>query len=135
MFGGAPISWCSQKEPVVELSSCEAEYIATSMCACQDVWLMNLLKELDNIEIKSTTLFVDNLSSMNLARNPITHGRRKHIEMRFHYLRELVCEGQLKLAHYQSEEQIADLLTKAVTNEVFKRIVKKLRLRNVEHLT
>src|ERR1051325_4344728 len=52
MFGGAPISWCSKKEPVVALSSCEAEYISLFMCACQVVWLMNLLKYLDNIEVK-----------------------------------------------------------------------------------
>ena len=63
------------------LYSCEAEYIASSMCACQAVWLMNLLKELDNIEVKVVTLFVDNISVINLARNPITHGRNKHIEM------------------------------------------------------
>ncbi|XP_073224742.1 uncharacterized protein [Cicer arietinum] len=48
MFGGAPISWCSKKEPVVALSSCEAEYIIASLCACQAVWLVNLLRELDS---------------------------------------------------------------------------------------
>ena len=105
------------------------------MCACQVMWLMNLLKELDNIEVKVVTLFVDNLSAINLAKNPIAHGRSKHIEMRFHYLRELVCGGQLKPDHCRSEEQLVDLLTKAVINEVFKRLVNKLSLRNVEHLT
>jgi hypothetical protein len=96
---------------------------------------MNLLKELDSIEVKAVTLFVDNLSAINLAKNPIAYGRSKHIEMRFHYLRELVCEEQLKLAHCRSEEQLADLLKKVVTNEVFKRLLKSLSLRNVEHLT
>src|ERR1051325_5404863 len=84
---------------------------------------MNLIKELYNIKVKVVTLFVDNLSTINLARNPIAHGRSKNIEMRFHYLMELVCEEQLKLAHCRSEEQLANLLTKAVTNEVFSGIV------------
>ncbi|XP_073222482.1 secreted RxLR effector protein 161-like [Cicer arietinum] len=103
MFGGAPISWCSKKEPVVSLSSCEVEYIAASL-------------------------------SINLAKNPIAHGRSKHIEMRFHYLRELVSFGQLRLGYCKSEEQVADLLTKGVTNEVFKKLVMKLGITNVEHL-
>ena len=95
---------------------------------------MNLLKELDNNDVKVVTLFVDNLSAINLARNPIAHGRSKNIETRFHYLMEMVCEEHLKLAHCRSEEQLTNLLTKAVANEVFKRLVKKLSLRNVEHL-
>ena len=74
MFGRTPISWCSKKEPVVALSSCETEYIAASLCACQAMWLMNLLKELSGNEGEATTLLVDNVSAINLAKNPIAHG-------------------------------------------------------------
>ncbi|XP_058742080.1 secreted RxLR effector protein 161-like [Vicia villosa] len=88
MFGGAPISWCSKKESVVALSSCEAEYITASLCACQAVWLVNLLRELDNNTRGVILLLVDNVSAINLAKNPIAHWRSKHIEMRFHYLRD-----------------------------------------------
>jgi hypothetical protein len=104
MFGGAPISWCSRKESVVSLSSCEVEYIAASMCACQAVWLVNLLRELDNCTREGVLLLVDNVSAINLAKNPITHGRSKHIEMRFYYLRDLVSSGQLRLSYCRSEE-------------------------------
>ena len=135
MFGGAPISWCSKKEPVVALSSCEAEYIAASLCACQAVWLVNLLRELDSNTRGAVLLLVDNVSAINLAKNPIAHGRSKHIEMRFHYLRDLVSSGQLRLSYCRSEEQVADLLTKAVTNDVFKRLVVRLGMKNIEHLT
>ncbi|XP_058741137.1 secreted RxLR effector protein 161-like [Vicia villosa] len=79
MFGRTPISWCSKKEPVVALSSCEAEYIAASLCAFQSMWLMNLLKGLDINEGEATTLLVDNFFGINLAKNPIAHGRSKHI--------------------------------------------------------
>ncbi|XP_050889016.1 secreted RxLR effector protein 161-like [Lathyrus oleraceus] len=99
MFGSTPISWCSKKEPVVALSSCETEYIATSLGACQAMWLMNLLKGLGCGDDAATTLFVNNVSAINLAKNPIAHGRSKHIEMQFHYLRELVGDGKLRLSY------------------------------------
>ena len=77
---------------------------------------------------------MDNVSAINLAKNPIAHGRSKHIEMRFHYLRELVGDGKLRLSYCRSEDQVADLLTKGVTNEVFKRLLKSLSMMNLEQL-
>ncbi|XP_058784463.1 secreted RxLR effector protein 161-like [Vicia villosa] len=75
MFERASISRCSKKEIVVALSSCEAEHIATSLFACQAVWLVNLWEELDNKVEEVVTLLVDNASAINLAKNPISHGR------------------------------------------------------------
>jgi hypothetical protein len=68
------------------------------------------------------TIKVDNVSAINLAKNPISHGRSKHIELRYHYLRDQVTKGLLKLEHCWSEFQIADILTKSVQVEVFKRL-------------
>ena len=113
MVGGALILRCSKKEPIVAFSYCEAEYIFTSLCVCQVVWIMNLLEEPSNTEGEAVTLLVDNVSAINLSKNPISHGRSKHIEM-IHYLRNLVCEGKLKLGYCRSKEQVADLLTKGV---------------------
>ena len=73
MFDVTPISWCSKTEPVVALSSCEAEYIAASLCVCQVVWLMKLLEELGSSEGETVTLLVDNVSMVNLAKNRISH--------------------------------------------------------------
>ncbi|KAK2359746.1 putative mitochondrial protein [Trifolium repens] len=87
-YGGAPISWCSKKEPVVALSSCEAEYIVASLSTCQAVWLKILIEEISQAKLESVVLKIDNVSAINLAKNPIAHGRSKHIELRFHYLRE-----------------------------------------------
>jgi hypothetical protein len=121
-YGEAPISWCSKKEPVVALSSCEAEYIAASLSTCQAIWLKNLVEEISQEKCDSITLKIDNVSAINLAKNPIAHGRSKHIELRFHYLREQVDNGNLSLMHCRSEEQVADLLTKAVSVQVFQRL-------------
>ncbi|PNX67789.1 cationic amino acid transporter 1-like protein, partial [Trifolium pratense] len=122
LLNNAPIAWCSKKESVVALSSCEAEYIATSLCACQAIWLVNLMEEMTGEDHGSVTMNIDNISAINLAKNPVAHGKSKHIEMRFHYLREQVNNGRLCLQHCKSEEQIADIMTKSVQTELFKRM-------------
>jgi hypothetical protein len=122
MLGGAPIAWSSKKESVVALSSCEAEYIAASLCACQAIWLMNLIDEMIGEDHGAIEMKIDNVSAINLAKNSIAHGKSKHIEMRFHYLREQVTNGKFILQHCRSEDQIANIMTKAVQTEVFKRL-------------
>jgi hypothetical protein len=122
LVGEAPISWCSRKEHVVALSTCEAEYIAAALSSCQEVWLNNLMNELCEVKNSNVVIKVDNTSAINLAKNPVAHGRSKHIEMRFHYLREQVSKGILTLEHCKSELQLADIFTKATQVEVFKRL-------------
>lgn len=134
MFNETPISWCSKKEPIVTLSSCEVEYIVALMCMCQVVWLMNLLKELDNDEGDVVTLMVDNVSAIIFSKNSIAHGRRKHIEMRFHYLIELISEGRLRLEYCGSEDLVANFLTNRVTIKVFKRLKMNMNMEDLEHL-
>ncbi|MCH99895.1 cationic amino acid transporter 1-like, partial [Trifolium medium] len=99
LLNNAPIAWCSKKESVVALSSCEAEYIAASLCACQAIWLVNLIEEMMGEDHGSVTMNIDNISAINLAKNPVAHGRSEHIETRFHYLREQVNNGKLCLKH------------------------------------
>nr|KYP76820.1 Copia protein [Cajanus cajan] len=123
-YGGAPISWSSSKEPVVALSSCEAEYIAASEAACQAVWLDALMKELQVEHLNKVKLLVDNKSAIDLAKHTTVHGRSKHIdkdgakggptETRFHYLREQVSKEKLEIEHCGTEIQFADILTKAL---------------------
>jgi hypothetical protein len=77
-FLNDPISWCAKKQPVVALLTCESEYIAECMAACQAVWLENILKEMEIEVSRPITLFIDNKSAISLARNPTLHGRSKH---------------------------------------------------------
>ncbi|MCI18519.1 cationic amino acid transporter 1-like [Trifolium medium] len=134
LYGGALISWCSRKEPVVALSTCEAEYIAASLSACQGVWLSNMTNEISNVKCDSVIIKVGNMSAINLARNPIAHGRSKHIEMKFHYLREQVSCGKLKLEHCRTELQVADVLTKVVTVETFVRLRNLMCIKSLENM-
>ena len=120
MLGGTPVAWSSGKEPVVALSSCEAEYITASLCACQATWMVNLVEEITRKNHGAITMKIESMSAINLAKNPIARGRSKYIEMRFHYLREQVADGKMNLEHCRTENQIADIMTKGVQVKIFK---------------
>lgn len=83
------VSWSSKKQPVVTLSTIEAEFIAAASCACQGVWLRRILEKLGHVQGISTTIYCDNSSAIKLSKNPALHGRSKHIDVRFHFLRNL----------------------------------------------
>jgi hypothetical protein len=99
IYGDAPITWCSKKEAVMALSSCEVEYIAASMVVCQAQWLSlsMLMQELSLKEDEKIRLLMDNKSAIDLAKHLIAHGRSKHIETRFHFLRHQVNKEKLEL--------------------------------------
>ena len=113
-FGGNPISWTSQKQKSVAISSCEAEYVAAAAATCQGLWLSRLLAEMRGEEPVKFKLMVDNKSAIALAKNPIHHDRSKHIDVKYHFIRECVEEGQLELDHVRTLDQLADMLTKAL---------------------
>jgi len=118
-FLDAPISWCAKKQPVVALSTREYEYIAGCLAACQEVWLESTLKEME-IEVNiPIALFTHNKSPINLAKNPVLHGRSKHIEAKFYFLREQVNKEALKVIHCSTEMQLADMFTKHVKVDRF----------------
>jgi hypothetical protein len=79
-----------------------------------------LIDEIMGKDHGAVTMNIDNMSAINLAKNLVAHGRSKHIEMKFHYLREQINNGKLVLKHCRSEDQMADVLTKAVQTDVFK---------------
>ncbi|GKV53318.1 hypothetical protein SLEP1_g59850, partial [Rubroshorea leprosula] len=90
MLGFGAISWSSKKQPIVTLSTIEAEYVATTSCACQAIWLRRVLKELEMNQHEATSIYYDNNSTIKLSRNLVLHGRSKHIRVRYHFLRNLV---------------------------------------------
>ena len=121
----SPISWCSQKQEIVALSSCEAEFMAATEAAKQAVWLQELLGEIIGKACMRVTIKVDNKSAIALSRNPVFHGRSKHIHRRFHFIRECVENDQVEVEHVPGNEQRADILTKSLarTNFVSMRIL------------
>lgn len=81
MLGTGAVSWSSKKQPVVTLSTTEAEFIAAASCACQGVWLRRILEKLGHVQGISTTIYCDNSSAIKLSKNPVLHGRSKHIDV------------------------------------------------------
>lgn len=111
---GNAVTWSSQKQKVVSLSSCESEYIATATGACQGVWLSRLLADLVGGDVKKFSLFIDNKSAEELSKNPVFHERSKHIDTRYHFIRECVADGVVDVKHVCTDDQLADILTKAL---------------------
>lgn len=109
------ITWCSHKEKTVPLSSCEAELMAATAAAMQAKWLRNLLSELTKTKSKRVTLYVDNNSAIQLMKNPVFHGRSKHINVKYHFIRKCVERGEIVVKRIGTLEQRADSLTKAMT--------------------
>lgn len=106
------------------------EYIASSEITCQSAWLETMLEEL-TIECSSPVqLWVDNRSTINLAKNPVLHGRSKHIETRFHYLRKQVNKGRLEMMYCSTEDQTTDIFTKALCQTRFEKLRDELRVKD-----
>ena len=94
------------------LSTCEAEYVAAATAACQVVWLCRLLGELTGAEAHPPALMVDNQPAIALAKNPVLHDRSKHIDVKFHFLRDCVDGGQIVIEFVETGRQLANVLTK-----------------------
>jgi hypothetical protein len=125
-FADCLISWSSRRQNIVAKSSCEAEYIAAGDAVGEALWLQQLLSEL-RIEIEGqVTIFIDNKSAMALAENPIDHKRTKHIHLRYHFIRDHVLKGDIILVYIPTNENIADLFTKATSFAIFQRLVSNL---------
>ncbi|GJY15046.1 retrovirus-related pol polyprotein from transposon TNT 1-94 [Tanacetum coccineum] len=117
--GGTAVSWMSRIQKCVAMSTTEAEYMAIAEAGKELVWLKNFLEELDRAQTECV-LFCDNQSAIHLMKNPVFHGRTKHIKIRYHYIRELVSEGTLSLKKILGAKNPADMLTKVVTTEKLK---------------
>lgn len=129
-FLGNIVAWASQKQKSAALSSCEAEFMAATAAACQGIWLRGLLTELTGEEPEPIMLQVDNKSAIELMNNPVFHGRSKHIDTRFHFIRECIEKGLIIVKHVRTEDQRADILTKALPRVKFQEMRELLGVQN-----
>ncbi|XP_073292954.1 uncharacterized protein [Primulina huaijiensis] len=102
------------------------EFIAATSCACQASWLKKILEELQFKQHGATTIFCDNSSAIKLSKNPVLHGRSKHIDVRYHFLRDMTNDGLIDLVYCKSEDQVADVLTKPLKLATFLKLRKLL---------
>jgi hypothetical protein len=107
------VTWSSQEQKVITLSTCEAEYVAACGGACQGVWLSKLIADLMEEMFRSSDFSWITSRPLNLVRIRFSM-RSKHIDTRFHYIRECVSNEQVDVDHVRTENQLADILTKAL---------------------
>lgn len=117
-FGKSPISWCTRRQPIVALSSTEAEFIAAADCVKELLYIKNLLKELLGIDVV-VNLNMDNQSAMKLCKNGVFNKRSKHIDVRYHFLSENVKQGKVNIVYVPTNENVADMFTKPLAHVKF----------------
>ncbi|RLN40738.1 hypothetical protein C2845_PM01G40940 [Panicum miliaceum] len=113
-LGASLISWQSTKQRILALSSCEAEYVAATMAASQAIWLARLLSDLKGKEAATVKLKMDNMSALALSKNPVFHERSKHIDVRYHFIRDCLENGSISAEFVSTKDQLADILTKVL---------------------
>jgi len=118
LLGSSLISWHSKKQACVALSTAEAEYIAVGSCCAQILWLKHQLADF-GLQISKVPLVCDNTSAINLTKNQIQHSRTKHIEIRHHFIRDHVQNGNCEVKFVETKLQLVDIFTKPLPKERF----------------
>lgn len=128
-LGSSVFSWASTKQNITALSSTEAEYVALSTAAKEAVYLSRLLKEIGWSSTHPMTLYGDNISAQHIARNPIHHKRTKHIDIKYHFIREKVESNEIKLEYVSTDKNVADVLTKSLSKQKHCNFIKMLGMK------
>jgi hypothetical protein len=116
MLNNGAVSWKSQRQPTVALSTMEAEYMALTEATKEMKWIRALLEEM-NVKIDYAPLFSDSQSAIALSKNPISHSRAKHIDIRHHFVREAIENDIVRIEYISTTDMTADSLTKALVRE------------------
>lgn len=129
-IGSTVFSWQTSKQDTIAQSTAEAEYMALCAATNQAMWLRRLLEDLRFSSQEGVPIFCDSQSAIAIGKNPVQHRRTKHIQIKYHVVREAERNGDIKLQYCKSEEQLADVLTKALGRQSFERFRDKLGLSN-----
>lgn len=116
-MGTGAVSWSSRLQSFVTLSTTEAEYISAVSAAQEAIWLRNFFSELGYTFPSSSVLYSDNRSAIAVAKNPEHHGRMKHLDLRYYWLRDAVAKGLIDIRHLRTDDMPADALTKALPRQ------------------
>jgi hypothetical protein len=129
-LGSTIVSWRSHKQSVPTDSTTEEEYVAVAEATKEIVWLRKILEDLQEKQVNSTPLLVDNTFAIKLAKNPRFHDRTKHINTKYHLIRYHVEAKTIHLRHCSTNEQIVDIFTKALGREKIEKFRMMLGLTN-----
>ncbi|WKA09424.1 hypothetical protein VitviT2T_027072 [Vitis vinifera] len=129
--GGNLVTWKSKKQNVVARSSAEAEFRGMTLGLCEALWLRLLLQDLGYLSRQSIRLFCDNKAACDIAHNPVQYDRTKHVEVDRFFIKEKLDDKIVELPKIRSEDQLADILTKVISSQVFSKFVDKLGMYDI----
>ncbi|GJS91789.1 hypothetical protein Tco_0774425 [Tanacetum coccineum] len=131
LLGGKLVCWSAKKQQSVDMSSAEAEYVVTTRCCANILWMKSQLSDNDIIYEK-VPIFCDNTSAIAISNNPVLHSRTKHIDIRYHFMRDHILKGDIELHFILTQYQLADIFTKPLDEPTFKRLICKLGMLNID---
>ena len=121
-LGSGPITWACKKQAAISLSSAKAEYRGAVEASKEALWLRQILSEFGFEQQHPTTLWCDNQSAIQLCKDPVQHQRSKHIELHMHFIRKLIHDHVLEVQYCSTDDQVADIFTKALTEAKFTKL-------------
>ena len=125
---GPLISWRSKNQPIVSLSSCEAEYVAMTSAIQEAKFLKMLMLDMNFDHVQPVKLFADNQGTIALAKNPVHHQRTKHIDIRYHFIREEINNKLVDVQFISTHGNLADVFTKAISKNKCREVCKQFGL-------
>ena len=114
------------------LSTVKEKYVTACLSSCEAMRVRKLLFDLFDLQLDATCIYCDNQSCVKLSENPMFHDKLKHIEIKYHYIRDMVQRGEMKLQYVAMDEQIADVLTKPLVKVKFEYFREKLGVLQIE---
>ncbi|GKA57553.1 retrovirus-related pol polyprotein from transposon TNT 1-94 [Tanacetum coccineum] len=131
LLGGKLMCWSAKKQQSVAMSSAKAEYVAAAGCCANILWMKSQLTDYDIIYEK-VPIFCDNTSAIAISNNPVLHSRTKHIDIRYHFIRDHILKGDIELHFIPTQYQLADIFTKPLDEPTFKRLIVELGMLNID---
>nr|GFB11102.1 copia protein [Tanacetum cinerariifolium] len=126
--GDKLVSWSSKKQDCTLMSSTESEYVSLSACCAQVLWMRTQLTDY-GFHFDKIPMYCDSKAAIAISCNPVQHSDTKHIDIRYHFIKEKVEKGIIELFFVETEYQLADLFTKALPEERFKYLARRLGMR------
>ena len=130
LLNDCAISWGSKKQYCIALSTMEVEYVACSSAIQEAIWLRKFLQDMGVVKIAfdPVTLYCDSKAALAYAKDPKYHGKTKHIQIRYHFARDIITQNEVVLKHIPTNEMVVDLFTKPIAMDEFVRHVRSLGL-------